>query len=117
MTEPEISSVSPFFIVHDGVAALSFYRDQLGFNITYREPADDPFFGIVRRGGAMIMLKSVGVAPLPNYKREPAARWEDRKSTRLNSSHLVISYAVFCLKKKKKKIYILTTQRENEVHT
>src|SRR2546426_8080588 len=31
----------------------------------------------------------------------------DRKSTRLNSSHLVISYAVFCLKKKKKKTMIL----------
>src|SRR2546426_5969357 len=30
-------------------------------------------------------------------------RLGDRKSTRLNSSHLVISYAVFCLKKKKKK--------------
>src|SRR5256886_13455571 len=30
----------------------------------------------------------------------------DRKSTRLNSSHLVISYAVFCLKKKKKKSII-----------
>src|SRR5439155_13509719 len=29
---------------------------------------------------------------------------EDRKSTRLNSSHVAISYAVFCLKKKKKKI-------------
>src|SRR3989454_9354953 len=29
--------------------------------------------------------------------------WVDRKSTRLNSSHLVISYAVFCLKKKKNK--------------
>src|SRR5205807_6359587 len=29
----------------------------------------------------------------------------DRKSTRLNSSHLVISYAVFCLKKKKKQIH------------
>ena len=28
----------------------------------------------------------------------------DRKSTRLNSSHLVISYAVFCLKKKRKKV-------------
>src|SRR5947208_13302998 len=27
--------------------------------------------------------------------------WEDRKSTRLNSSHQIISYAVFCLKKKK----------------
>src|SRR2546426_1428358 len=34
----------------------------------------------------------------------------DRKSTRLNSSHLVISYAVFCLKKKKKiKIYRATS--------
>src|SRR5438132_6686387 len=33
--------------------------------------------------------------------REPPGR--DRKSTRLNSSHTVISYAVFCLKKKKKK--------------
>src|SRR5256885_6630368 len=32
----------------------------------------------------------------------PRVNTEDRKSTRLNSSHLVISYAVFCLKKKKK---------------
>src|SRR2546426_11101108 len=32
-----------------------------------------------------------------------ALRSRDRKSTRLNSSHLVISYAVFCLKKKKQK--------------
>src|SRR2546426_7858417 len=32
----------------------------------------------------------------------------DRKSTRLNSSHLVISYAVFCLKKKKHKLTVLT---------
>src|SRR5690242_21901676 len=31
----------------------------------------------------------------------------DRKSTRLNSSHMSISYAVFCLKKKKKKVYVL----------
>src|SRR5256885_6294565 len=33
---------------------------------------------------------------------KPCADTQDRKSTRLNSSHLVISYAVFCLKKKKK---------------
>ncbi len=76
MTRPEISSISPFFIVHDAATALSFYRDQLGFEITFQEPADDSFFGIVRRGGAMIMLKDVGVDPLPNYQREPAARWE-----------------------------------------
>src|SRR5207248_4033558 len=38
-----------------------------------------------------------------------APRRKDRKSTRLNSSHRTISYAVFCLKKKKKKtIYTLT---------
>src|SRR2546426_5489571 len=34
----------------------------------------------------------------------PEGGRRDRKSTRLNSSHLVISYAVFCLKKKKKQI-------------
>src|SRR5256885_9472624 len=34
--------------------------------------------------------------------RNALVHWADRKSTRLNSSHLVISYAVFCLKKKKK---------------
>src|SRR5574341_2604739 len=47
------------------------------------------------------------------FETERPARWEtslnvrsparDRKSTRLNSSHQLISYAVFCLKKKKKK--------------
>jgi catechol 2,3-dioxygenase-like lactoylglutathione lyase family enzyme len=76
VSNPDIASVSPFFIVHDTAAALSFYRDHLGFEITYQEPADDPFFGIVRRSGAMIMLKSVGVAPLPNSTRAPAARWD-----------------------------------------
>src|SRR3989454_1621531 len=51
-----------------------------------------------------------------------AGRWnaagecaaEDRKSTRLNSSHLVISYAVFCLKKKKTKS---DTQTRDTMHT
>src|SRR5205807_9849421 len=44
--------------------------------------------------------------PQPEHRHgvdEQRLRWLDRKSTRLNSSHLVISYAVFCLKKKKKK--------------
>src|SRR5690625_6942468 len=35
---------------------------------------------------------------------EPDWLWPDRKSTRLNSSHVAISYAVFCLKKKTKQI-------------
>jgi catechol 2,3-dioxygenase-like lactoylglutathione lyase family enzyme len=76
MTPPEIGGISPFFIVRDLSGTLSFYRDRLWFEVTFQEPADDPFFGIVRRGGAMIMFKDVGVEPLPNYKREPAARWD-----------------------------------------
>src|SRR2546430_8089512 len=43
----------------------------------------------------------------------------DRKSTRLNSSHSQISYAVFCLKKKKKKKnkYNITNAMINQLHT
>src|SRR5256885_11791875 len=37
--------------------------------------------------------------PLHGVPQTPGQDREDRKSTRLNSSHLVISYAVFCLKK------------------
>src|SRR5207253_5861971 len=39
---------------------------------------------------------------VPFAGQEPHLRPLDRKSTRLNSSHVAISYAVFCLKKKKK---------------
>src|SRR5690606_39933113 len=43
----------------------------------------------------LFVLSSSGVPPL----KKPAASGPDRKSTRLNSSHVKISYAVFCLKK------------------
>src|SRR3989454_7065004 len=49
-----------------------------------------------------------------------AGRTTDRKSTRLNSSHLVISYAVFCLKKKKiktRKILFLTERVSADSHS
>src|SRR5438132_6249698 len=61
------------------------------------------------------LFRSVSARPPPASKKaQPQAQgrgsstyysffsFEDRKSTRLNSSHTVISYAVFCLKKKKK---------------
>src|SRR5258708_16241087 len=44
--------------------------------------------------------------------KDLAAVQRDRKSTRLNSSHQIISYAVFCLKKKKTQV---TTQRERQL--
>src|SRR3989454_3779689 len=52
-----------------------------------------------RRVGGATYQVPVEVRP----ERRTALGMRDRKSTRLNSSHLVISYAVFCLKKKKKK--------------
>ncbi len=79
MTKPDISGIAPFFIVKNVPAALSFYRDRLGFDITFQGPRDDIFFGIVQRGATMIMLKDVGVDPLPNYKRDVKkgiARWD-----------------------------------------
>src|SRR5206468_6148307 len=47
--------------------------------------------------------KQNGLLQSPWTQEETAVRPADRKSTRLNSSHDQISYAVFCLKKKKKK--------------
>ena len=73
---PAIAGISPFFIVRDVAASFAFYGDKLGFEVTYRIPGDDLFFGIVRRDGAMIMFKSVEVEPLPNCRRDPAARWD-----------------------------------------
>src|SRR5207253_8377611 len=52
--------------------------------------------------GQRLRLRQLAVLHLED---DPPARGSaaDRKSTRLNSSHVAISYAVFCLKKKKKK--------------
>lgn len=80
MNKPAITGIAPLFIVRDVPAALVFYRDQLGFDITFQGPEpDDIFFGIVQRGAAMIMLKAVGVDPVPNYTRDikqGIARWD-----------------------------------------
>jgi catechol 2,3-dioxygenase-like lactoylglutathione lyase family enzyme len=76
MTRPAINGISPFFIVRDAAAAVAFYRDKLGFEVTRQEPRDDPFFAIVCRGGAMLMVKSVEAAPAPNATRDPWARWD-----------------------------------------
>src|SRR5438045_9742280 len=76
MTKPDISGIAPFFIVKNVPAALSFYRDRLGFDITFQGPdPDDIFFGIVQRGAAMIMLKDAGLDPLPTRKRDVKKAW------------------------------------------
>jgi hypothetical protein len=80
MSKTDITGIAPFFIVKNVPVALSFYRDRLGFDVTFQGPCeDDIFFGIVQRGAAMIMLKEVGVDPIPNYTRDikkGIARWD-----------------------------------------
>src|SRR5256885_5480727 len=55
------------------------------------------FLGFLQAWAYRFYIEPDGV----NYLDIARAYLKDRKSTRLNSSHLVISYAVFCLKKKK----------------
>src|SRR2546426_1031414 len=77
-----------------------------------------PYTTLFRSGGDLTAYEGgqVSLDPRPHIRREPWGMvvlplisvlmfgWPfgDRKSTRLNSSHLVISYAVFCLKKKQR---------------
>src|SRR2546430_6757442 len=68
-----------------------------------------------RRGPPGGTGRGGGRAARGTYRAAAAAKWQDRKSTRLNSSHSQISYAVFCLKKKKKKqIKTIVIAREIE---
>src|SRR5690349_24197391 len=63
-----------------------------------------PYTTLFRSVGADAALDGEGVAHRVEVAPlDDEGLLEDRKSTRLNSSHVEISYAVFCLKKKKKK--------------
>ncbi len=76
MTTPSIAGIAPFFIVRNVPAALAFYRDRLGFDVTFEGPhPDDVFFGIVQRGAAMIIVKDVGIEPTPNATRDIKQGW------------------------------------------
>src|SRR2546426_6306280 len=74
---------------------------------------EDGKYGVFSREGASNRKNGIVVfdasdachpKPVAEYTETVSGGMQDRKSTRLNSSHLVISYAVFCLKKKNKKM-------------
>src|SRR5256885_9239795 len=68
-----------------------------------------PYTTLFRSAGTHRIL-CLGDSTMHGYPFDPPvpfADWIDRKSTRLNSSHLVISYAVFCLKKKNIQLFSL----------
>src|SRR2546426_9190248 len=75
--------------LHDALPILKTLAVNLDHSVTVLlEELEDPAVEVV--------------ALLRDVVLEEGYDFKDRKSTRLNSSHLVISYAVFCLKKKKK---------------
>src|SRR5207302_3659785 len=101
-------------VLHSGVRAITETDVLLasasnaiiiGFNVRPERKAQE----LAEQDKVDIRLHSIIYELQDEIKRamsgllEPTIKETDRKSTRLNSSHVKISYAVFCLKKKKKK--------------
>lgn len=77
MTRPTTTEISPSFIVSNVDRTIAFYHEKLGFEITFQEPDQNPFFAIIRRDGAQLLVKSEqGVTPQPNHTRHPHLRWD-----------------------------------------
>src|SRR5258708_10666444 len=76
----------------------TLFRSDHGQHLQHRLQPDERIRADPRR------VRRLGRREMPEHWRRQALREvrRDRKSTRLNSSHQIISYAVFCLKKKKK---------------
>src|SRR5256885_16518142 len=84
-------------VSHVGAVCYFFF-----FFLMIRRPPRStlfPYTTLFRSPGPPESLRRPGMGREHHWPWQPT----DRKSTRLNSSHLVISYAVFCLKKKKNK--------------
>lgn len=73
-----LRNIAPFFIIADLPRALKFYVEQLGFEVRYTTPDEDPFFAIVGRDSVQVFLKVVddSVPPLPNHQRDESAPWD-----------------------------------------
>lgn len=73
-----LDHLAPLFIVRDVMPSIAFYRERLGFEVTFLGPDDDPYFAMLRRDGAWLMLKAITpeVLPAPNPSRHPWARWD-----------------------------------------
>src|SRR5690349_25051564 len=90
------------------------YHKKLSLDISFTATATTQIYTLSLHD-ALPICCSVGIVRSKRSSRPstctpriaPSSRTRDRKSTRLNSSHVEISYAVFCLKKKKKiKMYV-----------
>src|SRR5690625_5485352 len=93
-------------VVGAGVAGLSDALTLARNNLKFLRIEKGKFPGSKNVSGGVLWGSDLAKL-VPSYWEDPNAGWDrfinhrrDRKSTRLNSSHVAISYAVFCLKKK-----------------
>lgn len=75
---PQIGPAAPFFIVSDLEKSLRHYQELLGFECSYKSPDKEPFFAMVIRGSAQVMIKEIGenIPPRPNNQRHQWAPWD-----------------------------------------
>src|SRR5262245_63590334 len=92
-------------MLHSSCCLLFFFFNDTATTEIYTLSLHDALHDLVEPVGLLQLLEArAGPVRLQaEERRAHDAAPVDRKSTRLNSSHLGISYAVFCLKKKKKK--------------
>jgi catechol 2,3-dioxygenase-like lactoylglutathione lyase family enzyme len=76
MATPKLEKMCPSFIVSNVDQSIAFYRDKLGFACWYQQPDQQPFFAIVGRDEAMLLMKSGRAAPTPNSKGDPDIKWD-----------------------------------------
>lgn len=83
VAQRNLTAINPFFIVDDLRASISYYVQQLGFQLDFQGPGDEPYYGRVSRDGIGIMLKAIrpDVRPRPNRTRHEWARWDAYIST------------------------------------
>src|SRR5256885_68512 len=86
------------------------------FRSAGRHPRRGPDRGPARRAGRPDRPRRRAAPPPPAPAGDRLPPGQDRKSTRLNSSHLVISYAVFCLKKKNNRSHDQKPRLEQPTH-
>src|SRR3712207_8427348 len=97
---PPRSTLFPYTTLFRSAKAVSGQIDWAQPLFSYNFGDEDSFND---EDSAAHMMMGVVINPFFNWEgdRTPNTPYQDRKSTRLNSSHANISYAVFCLKKKK----------------
>src|SRR5690606_40008818 len=101
LRRPPRPTLFPYTTLFRSIKVLATTDDPADDLAAHRALAEDPDFS----GRVLPTFRADA------YLDPSAAGWSDRdrKSTRLNSSHVKISYAVFCLKKKRKNIESVTT--------